>query len=586
VKLVTVLFWALACGLPCALALALLHRGWRQAVVSLMPWATLPALALALLGRPGMMIDIPWLMLGTRLGIDAASQVFLGFTALLWLLAGVYARSYLAQDAGQSRFVAFYLVTMSGNLGLILAQDMLSFLLFFAVMSFASYGLIIHNRDPEAVWAGQVYIALVVVGEVLLFTAMVLAASSAGSVYFPEVTAAVAQDARRDVIIAFVLAGFGIKVGALPLHVWLPLAHPAAPVPASAVLSGTMVKAGLLGWLRLLPLGGPALPVWGALCLVVGLAAALYGVLIGVTQRNPKTVLAYSTISQMGLLTVVVGLGLLVPDSWVRLLSVLLVYAAHHALAKGALFLSVGVIDSVSGRGWQRGLMAAGLLLPALALAGAPLTTGACAKAFFKTAAALAPAPWAALLGGLLPLASLGTTLLMGRFLFQVWPYAPTHPPRPEAGRWLPWAVAASGLPVLAVLVPWELFVEVLRLSLAPPMLWSTLWPVGVGSLLVGGIWGLSYTCGLRLDLHIPAGDLLVPVIWLVVRCWQGWCSMRAAMVTAWATLAGVRWRPRRADAPWRALLLRLEGWFGYWIMTGTVFLLLIAVFFALLIRP
>jgi formate hydrogenlyase subunit 3/multisubunit Na+/H+ antiporter MnhD subunit len=576
--------WTLACGLPLLMAMAILQRRWHQAVLALMPWTSLPALAVALLGWPTTMIDLPWLMLGMRLGVDATSRVLLGSTALLWLLAGVYVRSYMAQDAAVHRFVAFYLVTMSGNIGLILAQDMLSFLMFFAVMSFAAYGLIIHNHDPEAVRAGKVYIVLVMASEVLLFSAMLLAASRAKSLYFPEVTAVVAQDTTGAVMIAFILAGFGIKVGALPLHVWLPLAHPAAPIPASAVLSGAMVKAGLLGWLRLLPLGGAALPVWGALCIVAGLSAALYGVVIGVVQSNAKTVLAYSTISQMGLLTVVVGIGLLTPEAWGMILSVLLVYAAHHALAKGALFLSVGVTGVIPGRVWQRRLLVVGLLLPALALAGAPLTTGAVAKVLLKTVSATAPPPWPEVLGSVLPLTTVGTALLLGRFLFLAWPSASACPGRLATGVWLPWAVAASGLPVLALLLPWELFSDAVRISLAPTMLWSTLWPVGAGALAVGGIWGLHDTRGIRMRFHIPAGDLLVPVSWLAGRVWGGWRLIGEALVTTWPAMVVAQWRSIPGDRHMRALLVWLEGWLSHWTMAGILFLLLTAMFFALLL--
>ena len=94
--------------------------------------------------------------------------------------------------------------------------------------------------------------------------------------------------------------GFGIKAGALALHFWLPLAHPAAPVPASAVLSGAMIKAGLLGWLRFLPLGYAALPAAGLGLVGVGLAAALIGAAAGALQRNPKTVLAWSSVARWG----------------------------------------------------------------------------------------------------------------------------------------------------------------------------------------------------------------------------------------------------------------------------------------------
>ncbi|MGE5306870.1 MAG: proton-conducting transporter membrane subunit [Alphaproteobacteria bacterium] len=110
-----------------------------------------------------------------------------------------------------------------------------------------------------------------------------------------------------------ILTAFAIKAGALGLRFWLPLADPAAPVPASAVLSGAMIKAGLLGWLRFLPLGEASLPGFGYFVIAGGLGAAFFVTLIGVTQKNPKTLLAYSSISQMGIITTGVGTGLVQP---------------------------------------------------------------------------------------------------------------------------------------------------------------------------------------------------------------------------------------------------------------------------------
>jgi hydrogenase-4 component B len=123
--------------------------------------------------------------------------------------------------------------------------------------------------------------------------------------------------------VGLLAAGFAVKAGIMPLHVWLPLAHPAAPVAASAVLSGALIKAGLIGWLRLLPLGGAAWPGWGTVFVVVGLTTAIAGALIGVAQTRPKVVLAYSSVSQMGIIATLVGVGLLAPAaapprSWLR----------------------------------------------------------------------------------------------------------------------------------------------------------------------------------------------------------------------------------------------------------------------------
>ena len=126
---------------------------------------------------------------------------------------------------------------------------------------------------------------MVILGEILLFTALALIFRSTGSLSLNAITSM----PSNHLVILLVLVGFGIKAGALPLHVWLPLAHPAAPTPASAVLSGAMIKAGLLGWLRFLPLGQPGTAVWGSPCIFAGMLAAFFGVIVGLNQKNPKT---------------------------------------------------------------------------------------------------------------------------------------------------------------------------------------------------------------------------------------------------------------------------------------------------------
>jgi formate hydrogenlyase subunit 3/multisubunit Na+/H+ antiporter MnhD subunit len=134
--------------LPLLLALGLVARALRPAALALAPWAALPGLALAVTG--GTEIDLPWLLLGTRLGLDGTSRAFLLFTAVLWLAAGPYARAYLEDDPRAPRFFAFFLATMAGNLGLVLAQDIASFYLFFALMTFAAYGLVVYTGTDEA----------------------------------------------------------------------------------------------------------------------------------------------------------------------------------------------------------------------------------------------------------------------------------------------------------------------------------------------------------------------------------------------------------------------------------------------------
>jgi len=505
--------WLVPVLLPIVAAVVVLPVRSRAVSVVLAPWAALPALVLSILPQATRAVDVPWLLLGSRLGLDEIARVLLFFTSVLWLTSGVYAVSYFRKNPERHRFLFFFLLAMSGNFGLILAQDMVLYYVCFALMSFASYGLVVFNADREAVRAGRVYIALVIVGELLLFSGLVAATWTTGSTLWVGLGDRLADATHGNIAVALLFGGLAIKAGVLPLHVWLPLAHPAAPAPASAVLSGAMIKAGLIGWLRLVPLGGfVALTGWADLCLVLGIAAAFYGVAVGITQTNPKTVLAYSSISQMGLITVAFGLAVSA-DSPRYALAPVLAYAMHHGFAKGALFLGVGVVPAVRDAPWSRWIWSVGLLLPALALAGLPLTSGALAKSMLKSQVASAPNGWPELLGVLLPIAALGTTLLMARFLAVVWSNAQNAAATSPRGVWVSWLLLL-GFAVLGVyLWPWGDDIAIGKQMCSATKIWAASWPVICAAAIATSV-NLLSTRGYRLRIPcIPAGDILVVVI-------------------------------------------------------------------------
>ena len=496
---------------PLALAAIWPPRRTRACVGRLAVWAPLPAILLVVFADE-VTIELPWLLLGSRWGLDATGRLFLGFTATLWLAAGIFARSYLARDPARDRFELFHLLTMSGNLGVILAQDMVSFLLFFTLMSLAAYGLITHNREPDSMRAGRTYIILAVFGEVLLFWAAVLAAQQTGTLYFDGLAAKLAVSPLRHVIAGLLLVGFGIKLGVMPLHFWLPLAHPAAPTPSSAVLSGVIIKTGLLGLLRFLPLGAVAMHEWGVACILVGIASAFMAVLIGLTQDNPKTVLAYSSVSQMGLMSVGIGAALVAPAAWPVICTALLLFATHHAVTKSALFLGVGVAQTEMRWRWQRRLVATGLVVAALSLAGLPLTAGFAAKIALKYSAAATPEPWASALSWTLPLTGLTTMLLMARFVWLVRPSRQhSHNPLTVAMA-APWAVLTASAVVLFFALRFADFIKPTWVSLAPAKLWAAAWPMlaaGVVLLLLRSQPALGQRWR---QIRVPAGDLVVPL--------------------------------------------------------------------------
>lgn len=487
-------------GLPLgwALLLAVTRSG---ILLQWSPWMALPALVTALLVPTGAFVELPWAMLQARCGLDDTGRVFLLFTSLLWLLSTLDACSSMTAKPRQRAFFFFTLLAMSGNFGLIVAQDLFSFYVSFALMSFSSYGLVVHYRGEEALRAGRIFIILVVIGEILVFTALVMIHRAIGDPLLSAVTGMKPE----PLSLALLFAGFGIKAGAVPLHVWLPLAHPAAPTPSSAVLSGAMIKAGLLGWLRFLPLGASALPEWGALFMGAGLFAAFGGVGVGLTQRNPKTVLAYSSISQMGLMTTGVGLALALPERASQVLAAVAVYACHHGLTKGALFLGVGMADAVPRHSRRHAWVLAGMGWSALTLAGLPPTGGFLAKGLLKDMAGLLPGPWYDVLNVLLPLTAWGTMLLMFHFLSLVMRRSGSG--EVGAGRWLSWHAILACVAVAVWMLPESTAWRAHALDTA--RWWSALRPAGLACLTALLFKGLQRASGRSLTVFIPPGDIL-----------------------------------------------------------------------------
>jgi len=573
--------WALAPGLPLLLAALLLVRPMRSVVMRLAWVGALPLLALALFAPSGSGVHFDALLFGSGLGIDDAGRPFALLTATSWLAASVYAVAYLGAGRGRrrgsgarTRYFAFHLVTMAGNAGLTLAGDAASFYLFFALMTFASYGLIVHEGSEAARRAGLVYLVLAVFGEALLAAGIMIALAGGGAIGFDGMSG-LATSPHAGLGIALLLAGFGVKVGLLPLHVWLPLAHPVAPTPASALLSGSIIAAGLLGWLRMLPIGAIVGVEWAGLCVGIGLLGALGAALLGTVQRDPKVLLAYSSISQMGWMTIGLGAALASgpADTSAAVLAIGF-FALHHGLAKAALFLSVGVAGRTAAHGLQRSLLRLGVALSALVIAGVPGTSGALAKSRLETLVfAWNEAPdW---IGPGLVLGAVGTAALMARFVGLMWSKGPASdahalPGREAAGLWLPWwgllLVSLALAPVVEVLLP-GLF-EWLEPGL-PTVSPTKLVPIAAGALLV---LGLSRT---RLaEQRVPAGDLL----WLL---WPGLRAARKASRSLAAIAEGARHRAiaalgsegraRRIGSGW---LQRLEAALEPWTVLAVLMLL------------
>jgi formate hydrogenlyase subunit 3/multisubunit Na+/H+ antiporter MnhD subunit len=504
----------LAPGVPLILGLAAFASPSGMApAFRLLPFAAVPALALAFV-PPGAELDMPWLLLGSVLSLDAVGRVLLLLTAILWAVSSVYASAYHSADARRERFAGFFLLTMAGNFGLLVAADAVTFYFAFALMSFSAYGLVVHTGTGEARRAGRVYLVMAVIGEALLVAGLILAAVSASSLALPAMAEGVSVSPHRNWIVALLLSGFGIKAGALPLHMWLPLAHPVAPTAASAVLSGCMIKAGLLGWMKFLPLGLVAMPRWGTLLIVLGLAAAFAGVLIGITQTAPKTILAYSSISQMGIINVGVGIGLATGSGWSLAAPAVLLYAVHHGFAKGALFLGTGVVARTAPGSVARRAAFGGMIFAALALAGAPLTSGSVAKRYLKDVVAVSPDQWPVWLDVLLPLTAVGTTALMAVLLLRLAAGGVERDAANLRGLAVPWVAALGAAAMIVWLLP-----RAHPLGVEPPgfpysaLVFDAVWPLALGLTLVTTAAVVIRRIGIGAGtLRIEAGDVLVPM--------------------------------------------------------------------------
>jgi formate hydrogenlyase subunit 3/multisubunit Na+/H+ antiporter MnhD subunit len=475
---------------PLALLGACLIKGWRERALALQWLAPLPGLAAGLLGLSGepLTCDLP--VVGYTFFLDASGALILVAAALLWIIV----TAALWHD-GQpdNRFGVSWLLTMFGNIGVFIAGDLVSFYLFYALVSIPAYGLFAFSEETGQRRAGAIYMAFTIAGEALLLLAFALLATEDphGSIRIADVIAALPASPWRNLILALIIGGFGMKVGLIPFNGWMPLNYSAAPIAAAAVLSGAGVKAGVIGLIRFLPLGGAAMEGWGEILVALGFLSAFYGVALGLTQKDPKAVLAYSSISQMGVIAA--ALGAMLAEGGVGLSSEIAFYAANHLLVKAALFLTI--VPLMVRRTESAALILAAVL--ALSLAGLPLTGGALAKLVLKTTFA------SGLETVLATLSSIGTALLMTHFLNCIVAQRPgiVEDCPPTLVRF--WPAVVLG----AVLLPWALYPVVGDVSkaLQPGNVLDALWPVAVGVVLAIALsrTGLSFP-------HVPAGDSVV----------------------------------------------------------------------------
>ncbi len=297
--------------------------------------------------------DLPF-----HLRLDSLSAFFLMVIGAAAAGVSVFAAGYFRKGEGTppGLLCLEYHLFLASMAMVVLADDAYAFMVMWETMALSSFFLVTANhRIAEIRRAGYVYLLVAHVGAIGILMCFGLLQANTGDYTFANMRAQQLQPFWASVAFLLAVFGFGAKAGIVPLHVWLPEAHPAAPSPVSALMSGVMLKTAVYGLLRVsFDLLGTQLWWWGALLLALGLASALYGVIFAAAQVDMKRLLAYSSIENIGLLFAAIGLALVFTAYNMQMLAALaltacLYHVASHALFKSLLFLGTGSVLHATG---------------------------------------------------------------------------------------------------------------------------------------------------------------------------------------------------------------------------------------------
>ena len=319
--------------------------------------------------------------MGLHFRADGFRLIYALVAAFMWLMTTLLSREYCRGHENTNRFYLFLLLTLGATMGVFLSADLFTTFIFFELMSFTSYVWVAQEETAPALRAGQTYLAIAVLGGMVMLMGLFLLYHMFGTLEISELRAHAADADARLLYTAggCLLVGFGAKAGAFPLHIWLPKAHPVAPAPASALLSGILTKAGIYGVLILsaqLFFGDAA---WGALLLGIGALTMFGGALLAVCSVDLKRTLACSSMSQIGFILIGIGMqGLLVEGRELAVHGTLL-HMVNHSMIKLVLFMAAGVIfmnthaldlNAIRGYGRNKPLLKVIFGTGALAIAG------------------------------------------------------------------------------------------------------------------------------------------------------------------------------------------------------------------------
>lgn len=304
-------------------------------------------------------LNIPWpIPFGSfSLSLDALGSVFLVPILILCALSALYGFEYLKHYYGRKNIGNawfFYNILVASMIVVVLARNAMLFLLVWELMSVSSFFLVLFEGEKkEVARAGLIYLIATHIGTLFLLVMFILMGQESGS--FDFVAWKIKPSGFMPLIIFLcAVIGFGTKAGFMPMHIWLPEAHPAAPSHVSAVMSGVMIKTGIYGIIRILTFLGTPLAWWGYLLIAIGIASGVLGVLFALAQHDIKRLLAYHSIENIGIIALGLGVGILGMSSNNPVLTVIgftggLLHVINHAFFKSLLFLGAGAVLHETG---------------------------------------------------------------------------------------------------------------------------------------------------------------------------------------------------------------------------------------------
>lgn len=330
--------------------------------------------------------------MGLHFTLEGFRLLYVLIAAFMWMMATVLSGEYMRHHKHRNRYYLFLLATLGATMGVFLAADLFTMFIFFEIMSFTSYVWVAQEETENALQAAATYLAVAIIGGLVMLMGIFILYDALGTLNITELFfAAQAFSGNRSILYgagACLLAGFGAKAGAFPLHIWLPKAHPVAPAPASALLSGILTKTGIFGILAVschLFLYDRA---WGSLILGIGVLTMFGGALLAVFSIDLKRTLACSSMSQIGFILVGIGMQGLSEENLTAVHGTLL-HMVNHSLIKLVLFMAAGVIfmnahaldlNEIRGFGRKKPFLKSIFLTGALAIGGIPLFGGYISK--------------------------------------------------------------------------------------------------------------------------------------------------------------------------------------------------------------